>query len=133
MKHKILIANRGEIAIRARDACKRLGLDHVMIYTQQDADSLHARDVKNWRVSRYDDPNEILEAADCTGSTAIYLGYGLLSENWRFIRRCVLRERVVIPVAPDWQIVRDLGNKVNTKKIAYKLGIPAAEASPEPA
>lgn len=132
MNHRILIANRGEIALRSRDACKRLGLDYVMIYTQQDAESLHAQEANTWRVSRYDDPNEILEAADGTGCTAIYLGYGLLSENWRFIRRCVLRERVVIPIAPDWQVVRDLGSKINTKRISNKLGIPTVPGSTAP-
>ncbi|RMF54512.1 acetyl-CoA carboxylase biotin carboxylase subunit [Candidatus Woesearchaeota archaeon] len=141
MKNKVLIANRGEIALRGINACKELGLDYVAIYTQQDSESLHARTAleedmpgrkRAWRVSKYDDPNEILEAADATGCNAIFFGYGMLSENWRVIRRLQKRSRPIIPIAPTWEYVRDLGSKVNTKKVARRLGIPTIPGSTSP-
>ena len=80
---KVLIANRGEIAIRIMDACQDLGLDYVVIYTPEDQDSEHVRrnldshSMRNkaWRVSSYTDPNDILAIADHTKCTAIHPGY----------------------------------------------------------
>ena len=101
MKDKVLIANRGEIALRIMEACKDLGLDYTVIYTAADEESEHVRrnldsqsNVRRaWRVSAYTDPNDILSVADHTNCTAIHPGYGFFSEDFRFARRVTIRNR----------------------------------------
>ncbi len=140
MKAKVLIANRGEIAIRIANACVDLGLDFVMIYTDPDKESEHVRRYadaagagkKVWRVSSYTDPNEILSIADHTGCTAIHPGYGFFSEDFRFARRVTLRDRPLIFIGPKWEVIWDLGDKINTKKVANSLGIPTIPGTSAP-
>ena len=82
MTDKILIANRGEIALRIMQACKDLGLDYVVVYTAADEDSEHVRlnrdskgnNKKAWQITSYTDPNDILAVADHTDCTAIHPG-----------------------------------------------------------
>lgn len=140
MKAKVLIANRGEIAIRIATACEDLGLDFVMVYTEPDKDSEHVRryvggsgaDQKVWRISSYTDPNEILSIADHTGCTAIHPGYGFFSEDFRFARRVTTRNRPLIFIGPKWEVIKDLGDKINTKKVANGLGIPTIPGTDAP-
>ncbi len=140
MKEKILIANRGEIAIRIAEACQDLGLDFVMVYTPADEDSEHVRryldskSTKNkaWRISSYTDSNEILSIADYTKCTAIHPGYGFFSEDFRFARRVTIRNRPLIFIGPKWEVIRDLGDKINTKRVANKLGIPTIPGTDAP-
>lgn len=84
-KHKVLIANRGEIAVRIMQACRKLGLDFVAVYTAEDAASGHvnlAREAGGendlYRISSYHDANELLSVADAAGATAVHPGYGFL-------------------------------------------------------
>ncbi|MDN5379811.1 biotin carboxylase N-terminal domain-containing protein [Thermodesulfobacterium sp.] len=133
MKDKILIANRGEIALRIMEACKDLGIDYVVVYTKEDEESLHVRYAKEkYRICDYRDMNDLLAVADESGCTAIHPGYGFLSENFRFARRVVKRSRPLIFVGPSWEAIRDLGNKLFMKKLAKDLGIPVIPGTTEP-
>ena len=139
MDEKILIANRGEIAIRIMDACKDLGLDYAVIYTDSDKDSEHVRrnttsgpGQNAWRVTSYTDPKDLLAVADHTQCTAIHPGYGFFSEDYRFARRVTVRDRALLFIGPDWKVIRDLGDKINTKRIAKTLGIPTIPGTSEP-
>jgi acetyl/propionyl-CoA carboxylase alpha subunit len=137
--HKILIANRGEIAIRIMQACRKLGHAFVALFTEPDRHSEHcvlARKLGGeeslYRVSSYLDANEIFAVADQAGATAIHPGYGFFAEDYRFARRVVQRERKLIFIGPSWQVIRELGDKINTKRLARKLGIPTVPGSDKP-
>lgn len=133
MKDRLLIANRGEIALRIMEACEDLGLDYVAVYTRADEESLHVRKaVKKYRIADYRDPNEILAVADEAGCTAIHPGYGFLAEDFRFARRVVKRSRPLIFVGPRWEVIRDLGSKLNVKRLAREMGIPVIPGTTEP-
>lgn len=140
MKEKVLIANRGEIAIRIARACQDLGLDFVVIYTEADKASEHVNPYiqevgpskRAWRVASYTDPNDILSVADHTGCTAIHPGYGFFSEDFRFARRVTIRERPLTFIGPKWDVIRDLGDKINTKRVANRLGIPTIPGTDGP-
>ncbi|VAW33919.1 Biotin carboxylase of acetyl-CoA carboxylase [hydrothermal vent metagenome] len=140
MKDKLLIANRGEIAIRIMEACKDLGLDYAVVYTKADEDSEHVRrnidsrgnSKKAWRIASYTDPNDILEVADHTKCTAIHPGYGFFSEDFRFARRVTIRNRSLTFIGPNWEVIRNLGDKINTKRVANNLGIPTIPGTSAP-
>ncbi len=140
MKEKVLIANRGEIALRIMEACKDLGLDYVVVYTAADEGSEHVQrnldstsnTRRAWRVSSYTDPNDILAVADHTKCTAIHPGYGFFSEDFRFARRVTVRNRPLTFIGPNWEVVKDLGDKINTKRVANKLGIPTIPGTDSP-
>jgi acetyl/propionyl-CoA carboxylase alpha subunit len=136
---KVLIANRGEIAIRIMDACKDLGLDYAVVYTEPDRDSEHVRrnitsgEGQNaWRITSYTDPNDILAVADHTHCTAIHPGYGFFSEDYRFARRVTIRDQALTFIGPNWEVIRDLGDKINTKRVANSLGIPTIPGTDAP-
>ncbi|WP_462325800.1 biotin carboxylase N-terminal domain-containing protein [Desulfoplanes sp.] len=137
--HKILIANRGEIAVRIIQACTQLGLDFVCVYTDVDQHSRHctlAREKgkgKNlYRIDSYLDANEIFAVADASGATAVHPGYGFFAEDYRFARRAVQRKRKLIFIGPSWQVIRELGDKINTKRLARRLDIPTVPGSDRP-
>lgn len=139
MEGKVLIANRGEIAIRIMNACIDLGLDYAVVYTEADKDSEHVqRNITSgpgqnaWRITSYTDPNDILAVADYSGSTAIHPGYGFFSEDFRFARRATIRDRALTFIGPNWEVIRDLGDKINTKRVANKLGIPTIPGTDAP-
>jgi len=133
MKERVLIANRGEIALRIMEACKELGIDYVVVYTKEDSESLHVKKAgKKYRICDYKDMNDLLAVADETRCTAIHPGYGFLSENFRFARRVVKRERPLVFIGPSWEAIRDLGNKLFLKKLAKDLGIPVIPGTTEP-
>ncbi len=133
MKEKVLIANRGEIALRIMEACEELGIDYVGVYTKEDEESLHVKKCgKKYRISDYRDMNDLLAVADETKCTAIHPGYGFLAENFRFARRVVKREKPLIFIGPHWEVIRDLGSKLYLKKIAHKIGVPVIPGTVEP-
>ena len=121
-------------------ACKDLGLDYVVVYTEADEDSAHVRlnlDTKSnrdkaWRISSYTDPNDILAVADYTKCTAIHPGYGFFSEDFRFARRVTVRDRPLAFIGPQWDVIKNLGDKINTKRIANQLGIPTIPGTDGP-
>ncbi len=133
MKERLLIANRGEIALRIMEACEELGIDYVAVYTKEDEESLHVRLAKKkFRISDYRDINDLLAVADETKCTLIHPGYGFLSEDYRFARRVEKRERPLIFVGPSWESIRDLGNKIYLKKLASQLKVPVIPGTTEP-
>ncbi|UZP67861.1 acetyl-CoA carboxylase biotin carboxylase subunit [Desulfovibrio mangrovi] len=137
--HKVLVANRGEIAIRIVQACIKLGLDFVCVYTAEDAASGHVRIAREkggekslYRISSYQDANELLAVADDSGATAIHPGYGFFAEDYRFARRVAQRENKLIFIGPSWRVIRELGDKINTKRLARSLGVPTVPGSDKP-
>ncbi|SHN71111.1 biotin carboxylase N-terminal domain-containing protein [Desulfovibrio litoralis] len=138
-QHKILIANRGEIATRILAACRKLGLPFVCIYTAEDYASGHVKLAKEfggekslYRVSSYHDANEIFSVADESGATAIHPGYGFFAEDYRFARRATQRQRKLIFIGPSWKVIRELGDKINTKRLARSLNVPTVPGSDKP-
>ncbi len=134
--NKVLIANRGEIAIRIMEACHELGLPFVAVYTKEDEQSGHVDVARKlggekslYRIHNYLDAGDILAVADDAEATAIHPGYGFFSENYRFARRVTKRDRPMTFIGPSWRVIRDLGDKINTKRLARKLGVPTVPGS----
>ena len=139
MEGKVLIANRGEIATRIMTACQDLGLDYVVVYTEADKDSEHVRRNRTggpgqnaWRITGYTEPNDLLAVADHSGCTAIHPGYGFFSEDFRFARRTATRNRPITFIGPNWKVIKHLGDKINTKRVANQLGIPTIPGTDAP-
>ena len=137
--HKVLVANRGEIAMRIMRACHNLRIPFAAVYTREDAQSGHcdlARELGGenclYRVSSYHDANEIMSVADAAGCTAVHPGYGFFAEDFRFARRVTKRDRSMIFIGPSWKIIRELGDKINTKRLARSLGVPTVPGSDRP-
>ncbi|MGN0008890.1 MAG: biotin carboxylase N-terminal domain-containing protein [Desulfovibrionaceae bacterium] len=138
-RHKILVANRGEIAMRIMRACRTLGVAFTAVYTREDADSGHVRlareqggDKSLYRVSSYHDANELMAVADDAECTAVHPGYGFFAEDFRFARRVCKRDRRLIFIGPSWKIIRELGDKINTKRLARSLNVPTVPGSDRP-
>jgi acetyl/propionyl-CoA carboxylase alpha subunit len=137
--HKILVANRGEIAVRIVHACRKLGLDFVCVHTAEDAHSGHVRLAGEcggarslYRVASYHDANEILAVADDAQATAVHPGYGFFAEDYRFARRVSQRDRKLLFIGPSWRVIRELGDKINTKRLARSLDVPTVPGSDRP-
>ncbi|QPA32665.1 acetyl-CoA carboxylase biotin carboxylase subunit [Thermaerobacillus caldiproteolyticus] len=129
MFSKMLIANRGEIAVRIIRTCKRLGIQTVAVYSEADADSLHVK----WadeayligkpRVSEsYLNIEKIIEVAKKTKVEAIHPGYGLLSENPTFARRC--EEEGIVFIGPSADVIAKMGSKIESRKTMAEAGVP---------
>ncbi|WP_029893288.1 biotin carboxylase N-terminal domain-containing protein [Desulfohalovibrio reitneri] len=138
-KHKVLVANRGEIAIRIINACRKLGLEFVCVYTAEDRHSghvthavKHGGDKAAYQVASYHDANELLAVADHSGATAVHPGYGFFAEDFRFARRVVRRDRPLLWIGPSWRVIRELGDKINTKRLARRIGVPTVPGSDRP-
>jgi len=136
--HKILVANRGEIAIRALRAAAELGIRTVAIYTYEDRYSLHRYKADEaYQVGKDSDPlkpyldiEEIISVAKANQVHAIHPGYGFLSENVSFARRC--REEGIIFVGPSPEAMEQLGDKVASKLVAIAAGVPVIEDNQVP-
>ncbi len=138
-QHRILVANRGEIAMRIIHACQKLNIAFTAIYTSEDEASGHVRlareagDAKSlYRVSSYHDANELMSVADEALCTAVHPGYGFFAEDFRFARRVTKRDRPMIFIGPSWKIIRELGDKINTKRLARSLRVPTVPGSDRP-
>ncbi len=138
-KHKVLVANRGEIAVRIVQACCKLGLDFVCVHTAEDAASGHVRLARElggekslYRTASYHDANELMAVADDSGATAVHPGYGFFAEDYRFARRVTRRTNKLIFLGPSWTVIRELGDKINTKRLARSLGVPTVPGSDRP-
>jgi pyruvate carboxylase len=135
---KLLVANRGEIAIRILRACSELEIRTVAIFTYEDRYSLHRYKADEaYQVGGDDDPLKpyldmdfIINIAKDCGADAIHPGYGFLSENFEFARRC--SENNIIFVGPGPAVMQQLGDKVMAKEIGEKFGLPLIESSREP-
>jgi pyruvate carboxylase len=132
---KLLVANRGEIAIRILRAASELKIRTVAIFTYEDRYSLHRYKADEaYRIGRKDDPlkpyldmDEIIKTAKEQAADAIHPGYGFLSENVNFARKC--REAGIIFIGPAAEIMNKLGDKVAAKNIAREVGVPMIEDS----
>lgn len=131
---KVLVANRGEIALRVVRACRELGIRSVAVYSTADADSLH-RMLADEAVcigppaasGSYLNIPAIISAAELTGADAIHPGYGFLAENARFAEIC---ERVGIKlVGPSSGIIARMGDKAAARKLAAEAGVPVTPGS----
>lgn len=138
-EHKVLVANRGEIAMRIINACHKLGVGFTAVYTAEDHCSGHVRlagrlggEKSLFRVSSYHDANELMAVADEAGCTAVHPGYGFFAEDFRFARRVTKRDRPMIFIGPYWKIIRELGDKINTKRLARSLNVPTVPGSDRP-
>ncbi|HVL00086.1 MAG TPA: biotin carboxylase N-terminal domain-containing protein, partial [Dongiaceae bacterium] len=127
-KHTILIANRGEIAVRIQRAVAELGWRSLLIYAEDDQHSLavYQADVavplQGVGVSAYLDHEQILRIAREQGCVAIHPGYGFLSENAEFARRA--REAGLIFVGPDPEVLALFGDKARARALALECGVP---------
>lgn len=122
----ILIANRGEIALRVTRTAEQLGIRTTALYTIPDAKSQHAHSSK-WAfnlggTSAYLDQDKILSIAKSQNCKAIHPGYGFLSENAGFARRC--NEEGIVFIGPPWRAIEDMGDKARSKEIMNKAGVP---------
>ncbi|MBE0711804.1 MAG: acetyl-CoA carboxylase biotin carboxylase subunit, partial [Candidatus Aminicenantes bacterium] len=129
MFRKILIANRGEIAVRVIKACREMGIGSVAVYSEADTASLHVRLADEAvlvgpppAAESYLDMERILEAARTTGAEAIHPGYGFLSENAAFARLC--EERGIVFIGPNSRALELVGDKVRARQTMEKAGIP---------
>ena len=113
--HKILIANRGEIAVRIIRACKDLHIKNVAIYTKPDQECLHVKvadeayQIGIDPIKGYLDAKRIVEVAKACGADAIHPGYGFLSENYEFAKE--VQDAGLIFIGPDADVIRKMGNK----------------------
>jgi acetyl-CoA carboxylase biotin carboxylase subunit len=126
---KLLIANRGEIALRIQRTARRMGIQTVAIYSKYDQEAQHVRQADESVLmpgeslaETYLNIETIIAAAKKTGATAIHPGYGFLSENPLFSEACE-REGIVF-VGPSGDSVRAMGNKIAAREVAVKLGVP---------
>ena len=134
MLKKILIANRGEIALRVIRACKELGISSVAVYSEADTDSLHVRFADESVCigppppgESYLDPRKIISAAEITNAEAIHPGYGFLAENPDFAEICESCE--IKFIGPSHEVIRALGNKSLAKKTMLQAGVPVIPGS----
>lgn len=129
MFKKILIANRGEIAVRVIKACREMGISSVAIYSEVDRNSLHVQTADEAvcigpppAVDSYLNMEKIIQTAHQTGAEAIHPGYGFLAENAEFVRLCE-REDIVF-IGPNSRAMALVGDKVKSRQIVEKAGIP---------
>jgi len=134
MFDKILIANRGEIALRVLRACKELGIHTVAVHSTADADAMHVRFADESvcigppaAKDSYLNIPAILSACEITGADAVHPGYGFLSENARFAE--ILNEHGVHFIGPKAEHIRIMGDKIEAKRTAKRLGIPVVPGS----
>ena len=134
MFDKILIANRGEIALRVLRACKELGIPTVAVHSTADADAMHVRFADESvcigppaAKDSYLNVPSILSACEITGADAVHPGYGFLSENARFAE--ILADHGVQFIGPKPEHIRLMGDKIEAKRTAKKLGIPVVPGS----
>ena len=134
MFDKVLIANRGEIALRIQRACKELGISTVAAHSTADADAMHVK-LADESVcigpppasDSYLNIPRLLAACEITGADAVHPGYGFLSENARFAE--ILEEHNITFIGPTSEHIRIMGDKIAAKDTARKLGIPVVPGS----
>ncbi len=126
---KLLIANRGEIAIRVMRACRELDIETVAIYSTADKNALHVRyadeafQVGEAHPSKsYLNMERIIDIAKKSGADAVHPGYGFLAENYKFAKLC-LEENVTF-VGPRWKTIKAMGSKIGSKQLMKEHGVP---------
>ena len=137
MFNKILIANRGEIAVRIIRACRNLGIRSVAVYSKEDAKSLHVQ-LADQRIcigegparNSYLNMDRIIQAARNMGADAIHPGFGFLSENARFAKLC--QQCNITFIGPSAEIINRMGNKSEARNTMMQAGVPVVPGSKEP-
>ena len=137
MFQKILIANRGEIAVRIIRACRNMGIRSVAVYSKEDKNSLHVQ-LADQRVcigegparNSYLNMDRIIAAALNTGADAIHPGFGFLSENSEFVRRC--NEYGITFIGPTAEVIDSMGNKSHARKTMMEADVPVVPGTKEP-
>jgi len=131
---KVLIANRGEIALRVILACKELGIQTVAVYSEADRDALHVRFADQdicigpaASAKSYLNIPQVIAAAEVTGAEAIHPGYGFLSENPHFVDVC--HACGIVFIGPNAEIIRMMGNKAQAKATMKAAGVPLMPGS----
>ena len=134
MFKKILIANRGEIAVRIIRACKEWGIQTVAIHSDVDKESMHVKLAdeslcvgSRQPVDSYLNIPAILSAIEVTNTDAVHPGYGFLSENYNFAK--ILKDNDIKFIGPSPEIIKMMGDKIEAKNTAKKYGIPVIEGS----
>ncbi len=134
MFKKILVANRGEIAVRVIRACKELNIPTVAIHSDVDSDAMHVRLAEESVCIGSHKPQNsylnipaIMSAVDLTNADAIHPGYGFLSENPHFAE--IVSKHNIKFIGPSAEIMKKMGDKIEAKKIAKKFGLPIIEGS----
>jgi acetyl-CoA carboxylase biotin carboxylase subunit len=134
MFKKVLIANRGEIAVRVIRACKEWGIATVAVHSDVDTDSMHVRLAdesvcigSHQPQNSYLNIGAIMSAVDLTGAEAVHPGYGFLSENAKFAE--VVNKHGIKFIGPSAGIIKKMGDKIEAKRIAKKHGLPIIEGS----
>jgi len=134
MFKKILIANRGEIAVRIIRACKEWGIQTVAVHSDVDKDSMHVRLAdesvcigSHQPTNSYLNIPAIMSAIELTGSEAVHPGYGFLSENVSFAK--ILEENKIKFIGPSSKLIKMMGDKIEAKRIAKEYGLPVIEGS----
>ena len=134
MFNKVLIANRGEIAVRVIRACKEWGIKTVAVHSDVDADSMHVRLAdesvcigSHQPQNSYLNISSIMSAVDLTGAEAVHPGYGFLSENAKFSE--IVNKHGIKFIGPSAKIISMMGDKIEAKRIAKKYGLPVIEGS----
>ncbi|WP_039657899.1 acetyl-CoA carboxylase biotin carboxylase subunit [Clostridium tyrobutyricum] len=134
MFNKILIANRGEIAVRIIRACREMGIATVAVYSEADKDALHAQMADEaicigpaLPKDSYLNVQNIISATVLSGAQAIHPGFGFLSENSKFAKIC--KECNITFIGPDPECIDNMGNKSNARDIMIKAGIPIVPGS----
>lgn len=134
---KVLIANRGEIALRIHRACREMGIRTVAVHSTADADAMHVRLADEAicigppsATDSYLNIPAIISAAEIAQADAIHPGYGFLSENARFAE--IVQEHKIVWIGPDPEHIRKMGDKIEAKRTAAILGLPLVPGSDGP-
>ena len=137
MIKKLLIANRGEIAVRIIRACRNMGIRSVAVYSKEDANSLHVQ-LADQRIcigegparNSYLNMDRIITAAKNMDADAIHPGFGFLSENSEFVRKC--KENGLTFIGPEADVIDKMGNKSQARKTMMEAGVPVVPGTKEP-
>jgi acetyl-CoA carboxylase biotin carboxylase subunit len=134
MFKKILVANRGEIAVRVIRACKEWGISTVAVHSDVDSDSMHVRLAdESICIGSHQPQNSylniaaLMSAVDITGAEAIHPGYGFLSENAKFAE--IVTKHGIKFIGPSSDLIKKMGDKIEARKIAKENGLPVIEGS----
>ena len=134
MIKKILIANRGEVAVRIIRACKELDIKSVAVHSNVDHESMHVQLADesicigpHKAQDSYLNIPSLISAFEISGADAIHPGYGFLSENYEFAK--ILKEHEIKFIGPSPELIKKMGDKIEAKRIAKDLGLPTIEGS----
>jgi acetyl-CoA/propionyl-CoA carboxylase biotin carboxyl carrier protein len=128
---KVLVANRGEIAVRVFRALEELGVASVGVYTEVDRDALHARRAgEAYLVDSYLDAERLLEVTRTSGAEAIHPGYGFLAENAGFARAC--EDAGIVFIGPPASAIEAMGSKTRARELMQAAGVPIVPGTTEP-